>query len=303
MSGTRISGACLAIIGAMLLAGGPPAGVPSAFSAPPDGNPEIVRIAPASPVQGDTITVVVAPRVPSTVRVRFDGTDVRVYALADGTHRGLIGTDPTIASGAHTVSVTLAGAGQPPVQLSRTVKIKAGQFGKRTIVMSPSTFSLISADNAAIERRALGPALGRRTAKAMWTGAFLLPSDGLMDSPYGLESVYNGHRMWWHQGADFAAPEGSPVIAANAGMVVLAQGLPLGGNTVVIDHGQGVLTEYLHLSTMVVHPGERVDRGALIARIGATGLVTGPSLHWGLYVNGTWVNPLFWTESRPDLTP
>ena len=71
MSGTRISGACLAIIGAMLLAGGPPAGVPSAFSAPPDGNPEIVRIAPASPVQGDTITVVVAPRVPSTVRVRF----------------------------------------------------------------------------------------------------------------------------------------------------------------------------------------------------------------------------------------
>ena len=109
--------------------------------------------------------------------------------------------------------------------------------------------------------------------------------------------------MWWHQGVDFAAPEGSPVIAANAGIVALAQGLPLGGNTVVIDHGQGVLTEYLHLSTMVVHPGERVDRGGLIARIGATGLVTGPSLHWGLYVNGKWVNPLFWTESRPDLTP
>ena len=303
MSGTRISGAGLAFIGAMLVAGGPPAGVPSALSAPPDGNPEIVRIAPASPVQGDTITVVVAPRAPSTVRVRFDGTDVHVYALADETRRALIGTDPNIATAAHTVAVTVTAAGQPPVQLSRTVKIKSGQFGVRTIALPPSTFNLISADNAAIERRALGPALGRRTAKAMWTGAFVLPSGGLMDSPYGLESVYNGHRMWWHQGVDFAAPEGSPVIAANAGIVALAQGLPLGGNTVVIDHGQGVLTEYLHLSTMVVHPGERVDRGGLIARIGATGLVTGPSLHWGLYVNGNWVNPLFWTEPRADLTP
>jgi len=128
MSGTRISGTCLAIIGAMLVAGGPPAGVPSAVSAPPDGYPQIVRIAPASPVQGDTITVVVAP-VPSAVSLRFDGALVRVYALADGTRRGLIGTDPTIASGAHTVSVTLASAGQPPVQVSRTVKINRGSSG------------------------------------------------------------------------------------------------------------------------------------------------------------------------------
>ena len=123
-----------------------------------------------------------------------------------------------------------------------------------------------------------------------------------MDSPYGYQSVYNGRRMWWHQGVDFAASEGAPVVAPNGGVVVLAQGLPLGGNTVVIDHGQGVLTEYLHLSAFAAHVGARVERGALIARIGATGLVTGPSLHWGLYVNGTWVNPLFWMDAHPGLT-
>ena len=123
-----------------------------------------------------------------------------------------------------------------------------------------------------------------------------------MDSPYGHQGVYNGHRQWWHQGVDFAASAGAPVVAANAGVVALARALPLGGNTLVIDHGHGVLTEYLHLSSFAVHAGARVERGALIGRIGATGLVTGPSLHWGLFVNGIPVNPLFWMEPHPGLT-
>jgi len=101
---------------------------------------------------------------------------------------------------------------------------------------------------------------------------------------------------------DYAASAGAPVVAANAGVVVLAQALPLGGNTVVIDHGQGVFTEYLHLSAFTVRAGARVPQGALVGRIGATGLVTGPSLHWGLFVNGTWVNPSFWMEPRLGVT-
>ncbi len=278
-------------------------GLPSALSAPADDNHEIVRIAPAAPVQGDTLAVVVAARGPAAVSVRFDGAGVTAYALADGARRALIGTDPNIAPGSHTVSVTITEAGTPPVRWSRAVQIKPGQFGARTLELPPATYGLISPENFATERRALAPVLRRRTPEAMWTGAFLAPSGGVMDSPYGMQSMYNGHRMWWHQGVDFAAEAGSPVVAANAGIVALAQALPLGGNTVVIDHGQGVLTEYLHLSEMTVRPGARVDRGALIGRIGQTGLVTGPSLHWGLYVNGNWVNPLFWTEPRPDLTP
>ncbi len=279
------------------------AGLPSALSAPPDDNHEIVRIAPAAPVQGDTLAVVVAARGPAAVSVRFDGAGVTAYALTDGARRALIGTDPNIAPGSHTVSVIITEAGTPPVRWSQAVQIKPGQFGARTLTLPPATFGLISPENLATERRALGPVLSRRTPEAMWTGAFLAPSSGVMDSPYGMQSMYNGHRTWWHQGVDFAAEAGSPVVAANAGIVALAQALPLGGNTVVIDHGQGVLTEYLHLSAMTVRPGARIDRGALIGRIGATGLVTGPSLHWGLYVNGNWVNPLFWTEPRPDLMP
>jgi len=294
MSSTRVFRAALAAIAV--------AGLPSAFAATPADNHEIVRIAPSSPVQGDTLVVVVSAPGTSGVSVRFDGAIVTTYAAAHGGRRALIGTDPNVAPGSHTVSVTITQADTAPVRVSRVVQIQSGQFGARTLTLPPRTFGLITAENAAIERRALGPVLSRRTPETMWEGAFVAPSSGVMDSPYGFQSMYNGQRMWWHQGVDFAAPEGSPVVAANAGVVALAQALPLGGNTVVIDHGQGVLTEYLHLSEMTVRPGERVDRGALIGRIGATGLVTGPSLHWGLYVNGNWVNPLFWTEVRAGLT-
>lgn len=290
------------VIAVSIIGAGIVAGASQAFSAPPDGAAEILRVTPASPVQGDTLAVTVSALTGSRVTVRFDGAAVAAYTLPDGTRRALIGTDPTVFAGSHAVAVSITGAGATAVRASRLVRIAPGRFEVRTLTLPPQTFGLITPQNAAIEWRALGPVLGRRTPEAMWTGVFAAPSDGVMDSPYGAQSVYNGHREWWHQGVDFSAPAGSPVTAANAGLVALAQRLPLGGNTVVIDHGQGVLTEYLHLSAFAVHAGARVERGALIGRIGATGLVTGPSLHWGLYVNGTWVNPLFWREGRAGLT-
>lgn len=277
-------------------------GIPRASSAAPEDAPASVAVHPAAPAQGDTLAILVSAASASAVSVRFDGASVAAYALPDGTRRALIGTDPTVAVGSHTIAITVAQEGRAPARMTRTVRVAPGQFVVRTLTLPPQTFGLITPENAVIERRALNPVLGRRTPRALWTGAFVAPSTGPMDSPYGDQSVYNGRRMWWHQGMDYAASQGAPVVAANAGIVVLARALPLGGNTVVIDHGQGVLTEYLHLSAFAVPVGARAERGALIARIGATGLVTGPSLHWGLYVNGTWVNPSFWMEPRPGLT-
>jgi murein DD-endopeptidase MepM/ murein hydrolase activator NlpD len=296
------SGSRRLVIAVSIVCAGIAAGGSSAFPAPPDGASEILRVTPASPVQGDTLMVTVSAPRRARVVVRYDGAAATAYILSDGTRRALIGTDPTVPAGSHEVAVTITEAGAPAVRASRVVRINPGRFEVRTLTLPPQTFGLITPQNGAIEWRALGPVLGRRTPEAMWTGVFAAPSDGVMDSPYGYQSVYNGHREWWHQGVDFAAPAGSPVAAANAGVVALAQLLPLGGNTVVIDHGQGILTEYLHLSAFAVRVGARVGRGAPIGRIGATGLVTGPSLHWGLYVNGTWVNPLFWTEPRAGLT-
>lgn len=285
----------LVLLGALCVA------IPPAVSAQGEA-PEPIKVSPASPVQGDTLIVIIAALPPATVRVRFDGDAIPVFSLPDGQRRVLIGTTPDVATGAHTLSVTVTEGSKTPQHYSQTVRIRSGHFGARSLTLPPGTMNLISTKNLDTEWRALGPVLARRTPVAYWSGPFQVPATSPIDSPYGLESVYNGHREWWHQGADFAGAEGDPVVAVNAGVVALAQNLPLGGNTVVIDHGQGVLSEFIHLSSFTVHPGDRVARGALIGRIGATGLVTGPSLHWGLYVNGRWVNPLFWLDPHPGLT-
>ncbi|MDR5703086.1 MAG: M23 family metallopeptidase, partial [Armatimonadota bacterium] len=76
----------------------------------------------------------------------------------------------------------------------------------------------------------------------------------------------------------------------------LAEALPLSGNAILLDHGLGIVTSYLHLSQINVSPGQRVKRGEIIGLVGSTGLATGPHLHWGMRVNGVHVNPLPWTR-------
>ncbi len=260
-----------------------------------------VRLFPEAPVQGDTIVVMISTPPGVAAAATFDGNPIGTFQ--DGTERrALIGTDPDVAAGAHRIDLVLRGANGTVHRMTRTIRLAAAHFGVRRLVLPPSTFGLITTQNLETERRALGPVLSRRTPVAWWHGVFALPSDGPIDSPYGEQGWYNGHREWWHMGVDFAAPAGAPVTSANAGIVALARALPLGGNTVVVDHGQGVLSEYLHLSAFAVAEGGRVDRGAILGRIGATGLVTGPGLHWGLYVNGVPVNPLYWTRARAELT-
>ena len=270
--------------------------------ATPSGLAGQVMIAPDAPVQGDTLTILVHAAAGSAVSVHFNGSQVQAFVAGEGMWRALRGTDPDTPPGNYLVTVGITAPGDTPVTVRRSVAIGATRFAARHLTLPPSTTALITPKNLAIERDALNAVLGRRAPEALWHGPFALPVSGQIDSPYGEMGFYNGVREWWHQGVDFPAPAGAPVTAANGGVVALARALPLGGNTVVLDHGQGVLTEYLHLSALLVHAGQRVAQGEPIGRIGATGLVTGPSLHWGLYADGHWVNPLFWTTTRPGLT-
>lgn len=288
----RVASSVACVIAALLGASGP-------VSAAAAG---LVTVTPAAPTQGDTIAIVLRAVSAATVRVRFNGISLPVFREADGTWRALRGTDPDTVPGSYDIVATITPREGAAVTIRRSLQIGRTRFAERHLTLSSGTMGLITPKNLAIERDALNSVLGRRTPEALWRGPFVAPVEGPMDSPYGYQGVYNGVREWWHQGVDFDVPAGAPVSAPNAGIVVLARALPLGGNTVVLDHGQGVLTEFLHLSAFAVHVGQRVAQGDLIARIGATGLVTGPSLHWGLYADGHWVNPLFWMSSRPGLT-
>lgn len=126
----------------------------------------------------------------------------------------------------------------------------------------------------------------------LFRGRFIRPVNARITSGYGMRFHPILRRNRLHAGIDFGAPTGTPIRAAADGVVILAQRKGGYGNTVVIEHGGGVQTLYAHCSRMLVGPGARVRQGQVIARVGSTGLSTGPHLHFEIRINGRPVNPM-----------
>ena len=138
------------------------------------------------------------------------------------------------------------------------------------------------------------------TPEVLWKGKFRVPlKDVTTGGNFGRRRVLNGEARSPHAGVDFPAATGTPVYAAQAGKVVLAENLYYSGNTVVIDHGFGIYTLYAHLSEINVQQGDSVEPSAEIGKVGATGRVTGPHLHWGLTIDHARVNALQIVQRQP----
>jgi murein DD-endopeptidase MepM/ murein hydrolase activator NlpD len=121
--------------------------------------------------------------------------------------------------------------------------------------------------------------------------AFTVPIPGVAGTNFGERRIFNGEPRAPHSGSDLHAAAGTPVHATNRGRVVLAKNLFFTGNTVIVDHGLGIYSLYAHLSRIDVKSGATVQNGQLIGRVGATGRVTAPHLHWGMRVQGARVDP------------
>ena len=133
--------------------------------------------------------------------------------------------------------------------------------------------------------------LGRVTPSREWDGKFAAPADAAISDVYGSQRIFNGKAQRPHWGLDFRVPTGTPVAAMNSGTVLLARFLYFEGNCVVIDHGQGLLTLYFHLSEFKVKEGDAVARGQVIGLSGGTGRATGPHLHVAVRWQGTYLDP------------
>jgi hypothetical protein len=133
--------------------------------------------------------------------------------------------------------------------------------------------------------------LNRVTPEREWSGQFTAPADAAISDVFGTERVFNGKAQSTHFGLDFRVPSGTPVAAMNDGTVLLARPLYFEGNFVVLDHGQGLLTLYLHLSEFKVKEGDQVKRGQEIGLSGGTGRATGPHLHVAVRWQGTYLDP------------
>ena len=125
---------------------------------------------------------------------------------------------------------------------------------------------------------------------------FALPLQGTTTSLFGHRRFFNGQPRNPHSGLDIAAPTGTPIRAAAPGRVTLADDLYFNGNTLFIDHGQGLITMYCHMSKLLVAAGDRVAQGQEIGLVGATGRVTGPHLHWSVSLNGNRVDPALFMQ-------
>lgn len=148
-------------------------------------------------------------------------------------------------------------------------------------------------DQARIARESqiLAAALATWTEQADVDVDFRLPAHGPLSSPFGLRRFFNRQPRDPHSGLDIAAPAGAPVTAPAAGKVINTGDYFFNGNAVFVDHGQGLITGYFHLSRVDAHAGQQVGKGDALGAVGATGRVTGPHLHWNVYLNGAKVNP------------
>lgn len=144
-------------------------------------------------------------------------------------------------------------------------------------------------------------------AKKTWTeqnidADFIAPVDGRLSSLFGLKRFFNNIPKRPHNGLDIATPTGAPILAPASGKVINTGNYYFNGNTVFLDHGQGLLTAYLHLNEISVKAGQIVKQGETLGTVGETGRVTGPHLHWIVYLNKVAVDPaLFISTDIPRL--
>jgi len=154
------------------------------------------------------------------------------------------------------------------------------------------------------QNRMLTKALRTRSSERLWTGPFVLPLDSVVVSSFGVQRIVAGGLSYYHNGVDLRGGVGTPVRAPNDGVVVLVgRNFNAHGNCLVIDHGQGITSCYLHLYQIHVREGDRVSRGDTVATVGNTGWSTGAHLHYGIYIHGTPTDPIAWTHLTETTCP
>lgn len=224
--------------------------------------------------------------------VVVDGRDLRVSP--DGLFLIGLGRD---APQRLTVQVTFGGG----ATAARTLEIAPRTYEvqriyglpRRQVTPGAAALRRIKADNAAI-----AGVRARDSAGAHFASGFAWPVEGRLSGVFGSRRILNGEPRRPHNGLDITAPQGTLVKAAAAGIVALARpDMFLTGQTVLIDHGHGLTSVYAHMSDIVVEEGQSVAKGAPIGRVGATGRVTGPHLHWGMTWFATHVDPALLVQS------
>ncbi len=182
--------------------------------------------------------------------------------------------------------------------LSLPIEIQDGHYKRESLRVNPSKahFSKTAKVRIAKELKEAKKIYNTYTPKLYIHSPFILPLHSKITSAFGNKRLFNGTLKSYHSGTDFRAKTGTPIIASNRGRVVLVKNRFFAGNSVIIDHGEGIYSGYYHLSKFAVNVGDIVEKGQVIGYSGATGRVTGPHLHFTFHVGGVCVDPLQFVE-------
>ena len=256
-----------------------------------------VKISPETPELGDTISVfIITDSISEPPTVTLEQTNYPVFPVNNG-YRALLPTSPLDSAGKLTVRVTGDGTTK-----NLGVWLKNREFPIQRIWLSgkasrPAT--QLELDRVSEFKKLVTPI-------KYWNGSFLKPNSNRVSTVYGVRRYYNGEfaNDYYHKGVDYAGGYGSPIVAPAAGKVMLVgredSGFHVHGNVVGVDHGQGLVSIFMHLQDINVAEGEMVNPGQRIGTVGSTGASTGPHLHWGLYLHGVAVDPVPWRFDTID---
>jgi hypothetical protein len=254
----------------------------------------------ASAVPGGVVTLRIAGAADARPAASFDGKPAFVARHKDS-WLAIVGIPLDAEPGEHQVEVTVPGGAAQPMKFT----VAAKQYAVQQLKVPPNQVNLSPEDEARVksEGEKQRAALDSFTADLPPTLRLQQPVPGRRSSSFGLRRVFNGESRRPHSGMDIAAATGTPIHAPLAGRVVDVGSYFFNGNNVIVDHGQGVLTMYCHLSKIRVAPGQALKAGEVIGDVGATGRVTGPHLHWGVSLNGSWVDPALFLAPVPTKKP
>ncbi|MFW5443706.1 MAG: peptidoglycan DD-metalloendopeptidase family protein [Methylococcaceae bacterium] len=250
-------------------------------------------------VPGGIVQIPIAEKTQPVPKAFF--YDKRVLVTTNNTHwLALVGIPLSAKAGEHQLTIKTANNSKQ-LAFNITDKDYPAQYltiKKKRMVsgFTKEDLKKINADKKAMSK-----------AKAIWTEQaiemnFISPVDGRLSSLFGLKRFYNDIPKRPHSGLDIAAPTGTPILAPANAKVINTGSYYFNGNTVFLDHGQGLLSAYLHMNTITVKPGQQVKQGEPLGTVGETGRVTGPHLHWMIYLNKVPVDPaLFIAKDIPRL--
>lgn len=269
--------------------------VPAPAAATPPPGALTVSVTARAVQPGEVVRLEIgSPRPVARMRVRAFDKNIAVARLHTGAWLALVGLDLDVAAGEHPVAVEAIADDGVTLEHVETLVVEPKEFPTRELRVAPKFVNPPPGMQSRIdrERRRLGELFRDVGPEPRWAEPFVRPIEVSVVSGFGVRSVYNGEARAPHNGADFASPTGTPVLAPGGGRVVLAEPLYFTGDTVMIDHGLGLVSLLAHLSRIDVRVGADVVAGTPVGLVGATGRVTGPHLHWTVRLQGARVDPL-----------